>query len=86
MDEATLGIWAATESQSFGRSGISLVARATSMSQTTIHGGIKELKAKENILREGRRKSGFMTSWTRSLAKSLHMEYCNLNKLGLFNV
>ena len=45
LDEATLRMWAATEARSLGRGGISLVARATGMSRTTIHAGLTELKS-----------------------------------------
>ncbi len=44
LDEATLRMWAATEARSLGRGGISLVAKATGMSRTTIHAGLAELK------------------------------------------
>lgn len=44
MDEATLRAWAAVEARSLGRGGISLVAKATGLSRTTIHAGISELK------------------------------------------
>lgn len=44
LDEATLRMWAATEARSLGRGGISLVAKATGMSRTTIHAGLTELK------------------------------------------
>ena len=36
-------LWAASEAMSVGRGGASMVARATGMSRTTIHCGIKEL-------------------------------------------
>jgi len=45
LDEATLRMWAATEARSLGRGGISLVAKATGMSRTTIHAGLAELKS-----------------------------------------
>ncbi len=45
LDEATLRMWAATEARSLGRGGISLVAKATGMSRTTIHAGLNELKS-----------------------------------------
>lgn len=45
LDEATLRMWAATEARSLGRGGISLVAKATGMSRTTIHAGLTELKS-----------------------------------------
>ena len=43
FDEQTRRLWAAAEAQVLGRSGISLVARATGLSRTTIHQGIKDL-------------------------------------------
>lgn len=45
LDEATLRMWAATEARSLGRGGVSLVAKATGLSRTTIHAGLTELKA-----------------------------------------
>ena len=44
LDEAALRAWAAVEARSLGRGGISLVAKATGLSRTTIHAGISELK------------------------------------------
>lgn len=44
LDEAALRAWAAAEAQSLGRGGVSLVAKATGMSRTTIHAGLLELK------------------------------------------
>lgn len=43
FDEQTRRLWAATEAQALGRSGVSLVARATGLSRTTVHQGIKDL-------------------------------------------
>ncbi len=45
FDEQTRRLWAAAEAQVIGRSGVSLVARATGLSRTTIHQGIKDLVA-----------------------------------------
>jgi transposase len=45
LDEATLRVWAATEARSLGRGGVSVVAKATGLSRTTIHAGLAELKA-----------------------------------------
>jgi hypothetical protein len=45
FDEQTRRLWAAAEARVFGRSGVSLVARATGLSRTTIHQGIKDLVA-----------------------------------------
>jgi hypothetical protein len=45
FDEQTRRLWAAAEAQVIGRSGVSLVARATGISRTTIHQGIKDLVA-----------------------------------------
>jgi transposase len=44
LDEATLHAWAATEARSLGRGGVSLVAKATGLSRTTIYAGLSELK------------------------------------------
>jgi DNA-binding phage protein len=43
FDEQTRRLWAAAEAQVLGRSGVSLVARATGLSRTTIHQGLKDL-------------------------------------------
>ena len=43
FDEQIRRLWAAAEAQVLGHSGISLVARATGLSRTTIHQGIKDL-------------------------------------------
>jgi homoserine acetyltransferase len=45
LDEAAMRIWAATEARSLGRGGVSLLAKATGVSRTTIHAGLAELKA-----------------------------------------
>jgi hypothetical protein len=44
LDEATLRLWAAAEARSLGWGGVSLVAKATGLSRTTIHAGLAELK------------------------------------------
>ena len=43
FDERTRRLWAAAEARVMGHSGISVVARATGLSRTTIHQGIKDL-------------------------------------------
>jgi hypothetical protein len=43
LDERSLRLCAAADARSIGRGGISAVARATRMSRTTIHAGLKEL-------------------------------------------
>ena len=43
LDERTLRLWAAVEAQSLDHGGVSAVARATGLSRTTIHAGLKEL-------------------------------------------
>jgi hypothetical protein len=43
FDEQSRRLWAAAEAQVLGRSGVSLVARATGLSRTTIHQGLKDL-------------------------------------------
>lgn len=51
LNEKTLRIWAAVEALSFPRGGISMVAKATGMSRSTIHIGILEIRpSKENSL------------------------------------
>ena len=60
LDERGRRVWAAAEAISLPHGGISLVARATGLSRTTIHAGIRELqKRKAKPLPAGRsRKSG----------------------------
>ena len=43
LDERSLRLCAAADARSLGRGGVSSVARATKMSRTTIHAGLKEL-------------------------------------------
>ena len=43
LNEKTLRLWAATEALALGHGGITLVARATGLSRTTIHSAIREL-------------------------------------------
>jgi len=43
LDEHSRRLWAATEAKSLGRGGVSIVSRATGLSRTTIHQGIKDL-------------------------------------------
>ena len=45
LDERTRRIWAAVEANSLGWGGISCLSRATGLSRTTIHEGIRELAA-----------------------------------------
>jgi len=44
MDERTRRLWAATEANALGHSGQTLVARATGMSRSTLHLGLRELE------------------------------------------
>lgn len=44
LNEAALRVWAAAEARSLGRGGVSIVAKATGLSRTTIHAGLSELK------------------------------------------
>ena len=43
LDERTRRLWAAVEAQAIGRGGITRVAEATGLSQTTIRAGLQEL-------------------------------------------
>lgn len=56
FDEQTRRLWAAAEAQVIGRSGVTLVARATGLSRTTIHQGIKDLVALHETKDTERRK------------------------------
>lgn len=40
LDEATLRLWAAVEANALGRGGVSTVAKAVSLSITTIYAGL----------------------------------------------
>lgn len=44
LDETTLRLWVAVEARSLGRGGVSLVAKATGISRTTVYVGLDELK------------------------------------------
>lgn len=50
LDERTLRLWAAVEAQSLGHGGVSGVARATGLSRTTIHAGLKDLASPASTL------------------------------------
>jgi transposase len=43
LDEATLRLWAAAEARALGRGGVTTVAKASGLSRTTIHAGLREL-------------------------------------------
>jgi hypothetical protein len=43
LDEHSRRLWAAAEAQALGRRGVSVVSRATGLSRTTIHHGVKDL-------------------------------------------
>ena len=45
LDEATLRLWVAAEAHSLGRGGVSVVAKATGVSRTTIYAGLTEIEA-----------------------------------------
>ena len=47
LDERGRRVWAAAEASSLPRGGVSLVARATGLSRTTIHTGIRELQQRK---------------------------------------
>jgi len=44
FDEQVRRLWSAAEAQALGHRGISVVARATGLSRTTIHRGVKEIE------------------------------------------
>src|ERR1022692_2724483 len=55
LDERARRVWAAAEANSLPRGGVSLVAKATGLSRSPIHAGIRELKAgRVKPLRAGR--------------------------------
>jgi len=55
LDEHGRRIWAAAESRSLQRGGITMVSKATGMSRTTIHAGLVELDSKKAAMGEQRR-------------------------------
>jgi hypothetical protein len=57
FDEHTRRLWAATEAQVHGYRGVSIVARATGLSRTTIHQGIKDIETlrEQKDLEKGKR-------------------------------
>ena len=58
LNERQQRLWAASESISLGRGGISIVARATGLSRPTIHKGIKELARGERLAENRVRREG----------------------------
>ena len=65
LDERSLRLCAAADARSLGRGGVSAVARATKMSRTTIHAGLKELDNEETVKKIRRAGAG-----RKSLAKT----------------
>jgi len=55
FDERSRRLWAAAEAKALGRGGISLVSKATGISRTTIHQGIKELSQPSPLKTESSR-------------------------------
>jgi len=57
FDEQTRRLWAATEAQVHGYRGVSVVARATGLSRTTIHQGMKDIETlrEQKTLEKGKR-------------------------------
>lgn len=43
LNEATLRLWAAVEARALGHGGVMVVAKASGLSRTTIHAGLREL-------------------------------------------
>ncbi|MBF0516914.1 MAG: ISAzo13 family transposase [Nitrospirae bacterium] len=56
MDEQSRRIWAAVEAKALGRGGVSSVSRATGLSRTTIHDGIKSLTQSVGVLPKGKKR------------------------------
>ena len=57
LDEQARRLWTAAEAQALGYRGVSVVARATGLSRTTIHQGMKELEGlrEKKLLEKGKR-------------------------------
>jgi hypothetical protein len=49
LDERSRRLWGATEAKALGRGGPTIVARATGMSRSTIHIGLRELKRRGSL-------------------------------------
>lgn len=45
LDEAMLRLWAAAEARSLGRGGVSVVAKVSGLSRTTVYAGLAEIEA-----------------------------------------
>jgi hypothetical protein len=58
LNERSRRLWAATEAQALGYGGVSLVARATGISRSTIMRGLKEPRAKSGTPGRVRRRGG----------------------------
>lgn len=58
LDERRRRLWAAAEARSHGRGGVTAVSRATGMSATTIHKGLRELASGETLERGRVRRPG----------------------------
>ena len=56
LDEQTRRLWAAAEAKALGRGGISSVSRATGLSRTTIHQGIRGLAPAPELFARGRKR------------------------------
>lgn len=52
LNERSRGLWCATDAKALGRGGITVVARATRLSASTIARGIKELESVEVLAEE----------------------------------
>jgi hypothetical protein len=55
LDEQSRRLWAAAEARALGRGGVSSVSKATGLSRTTIHEGIRELVGGRHITAQGKR-------------------------------
>lgn len=58
LNEKTRRIWAASESKIFGRGGVTILSRATGLSRSTIHLGLRDLECKKPINAEQVRRIG----------------------------
>lgn len=56
LDERTRRLWAAAEAKALGRGGVCCVCRATGLSRTTIHQGIKDLAVPSEVSAAERRR------------------------------
>jgi len=92
FDERGRGRWAATEALALGWGGITIVAKATGLSDRTIRNGFKELRTAEPLHSSRQRRSGAegnrwsiirqiftsrLNCWSNQLSAATHNHHCD---------